>query len=1070
MPSTLLKTLFRGVPQNQHRFPLDARLRLLAASVIEQEGDARRVQRFLGEYAGFWSAIARRGFPSRPSEIRPLHAVELKTAAAAIEFSALSLLPSVESLNHFEDLRERVVVVPDETPDAILSSMEEDLGYSNWLAGLYVGNLPPHSKLQAKLVQAIRDDDGLVLTTLFIQERYALSCYSLASTDIGIYLRRKKYPPSLMAFLSLALDPHPNATEESIRQALSISIGLPAVDRWMLLLRSLQTIAVHHGAPIKERLAGLTALRKLLSELRSVEGHNVAVELGLPCPVPPPPMGDPDKWLVSFASGETPPSEDSAAKLFHEALSGLSNESLWAGNAAVLDRQALAGSGTRYGGIAGSTTRQVTALSERRALGAMHWLRLNVHPEVLRTIPMGNIARLCHQASLPAQHRVRYGRAADALLSGQYETVAQLLCDAPDRSDEEAAILLDALLVTQRHDSAIEIVSNLLVSESPLVKRIPFGEVDMHIPADPAERLRDAVMRSIAAEACVRYGASADLTKRNDCFDDVLTLAGTRIPSDTVEPLRESGISAQAMVYFLHRLCTCPIMDTVPVGRSTEELLAERIRVLNALRSLDESQAGSYELESREVAMEIAAKKEMATLDQQRVYVDVDGLRSRLTVLLADDFELYRRFARLDPRKQEAAAMRKFVSEYLPDMTVVDMQELLRALSSEADSALSKMVTMARDEFALSHEFGLDGYLSGGIRHGNLEALLREPFVKMDLLGTFWSTGEFQPPALALVLGREEAAIACFASFARSFQGIIEEVLSEWIRIDCLDGSSRALFDLSIEQTDIRLIESKVHNVNSIDDFVDHLMRYWLARVDECLDRARDRIVGELRDRIQAIHDDLDRGLRRALPEYDAVIDNVVAPARGGIDGSIEKLTDWFRRVSDEGAGSVDPQLPIEISESLMKYMFPHVYFDWKVKVNADGFRLTRRALKPWVDILHTLLMNAVKHGGSVDECVISIDLTITDQGTTLTIMNKLGPNVGRDHVDSEIRRALERLRRKDAIAATTAEGNTGFVKVLKWATVNLRAPKCSLKIAREGEQFVVELAFPAGVAGVVYP
>jgi hypothetical protein len=1075
MPHLSLKNLFRTIPTQQRGFPLDARIQVLAAQTINQDGDARRVVRFLNSYSLLAGLLQRKAFPSKPSDIRRTPRVELASHIAAIEYTAVSLLPHVEKLTTFEVLRDKIVPLDN---DALflgdeLFAIEGKFGYSNWLAGQMVGNLPPHSPLQVKLVEGIRDDENLILTSLYIKERYALSCYSLAATDISNYINKKGYPEPLSAFLRVSIDPLPILSQEDIRLALSVASGLPAIDRWHLLLRCIQSLLVQEGSRPHKAMSSLPALIELFSSVPSVEGRNLLHELGHMEVGTPSSPALCDHLVDAISKGTSPAALGKMARTLYSLVAGLSDETVWTGNAAVLDRHALAASGTRLGGVFAAVTMQARELTERRALPAMRWLDLLLHPDSKSFVPSGNLLRTLRLSQVPSEHRDRYTMAAEDGTGGNHDAVVKRYDGAIDVSDPEQALLIDAFLESGLDNAAVAAVTEALLAEAPLLKRLPFHEVGAAVPMEASDDIALAVKRGLVAEACTRHGVQSAQRKRNDSLDDVLLLAAKRFPSELLPVLRDAGLGYEAISRFLRSICTSAIMDTVPVGRTTEELLMERISVLNVLRTIDPSSEKEYELESREVALAIAAKKEMATVDQQRVYVDVDGLSGRMAVQIADDHERYRRLARLDPRVQEAAALHKFVKSHFPDLTVLDMKELSRALTSETDGILLKMVVAVRDEFAYGREFGLDGYLSGGIRHGNLEALLREPFVKLDLLGTFWSSGRFKPPAIAsvaadLLPSERDNVIRAFKRFAVNFQAIVDEVTSDWVRIDYSGGESRSFFDLGLAGADIRVIETRVQDAGSSSDFVDEVISYLLGRIDLSLETARERVDGELRRRLHEVHCELESDLIQLLkPLGGPLVDNLVAPARGSIDTAVDKLIDWFRRSESEDTGTVDPVVPIEVSASLMRNMYPNISFTWDLKKATSGARLGRRWIKPWVDIVHTLLMNAVKHGGVQDKCDIGITFTVSKEATILKVSNQLGESADPERVDADLNDAMQRLACDTPIPNTAIEGKSGFAKVHKWARVDLRCPTSHIAASMDDGCVDVCLHLPMPVGGM---
>ncbi|MFZ5479098.1 MAG: hypothetical protein ACOZNI_20175 [Myxococcota bacterium] len=1037
---------------------------------------------FLSRHSGMLAALAGEPFPRTPRDCRPIRMRPFASAPQAIEYTSLSLLSHTDRLQQFENFREALVGPMVKADENILSELESALGYSAWLAGQWIGSLPTRSSRQVKLVQAIRASDRFGLYHLIALEKYFLSGEGQPASGIVQYLRGKSYPTHLRALLLACLDPIPDLSADAVCHALRGSLVLSAVDRWAILLRCVQSLRITDEKGFLV-LRDSFALPLLLRKVASVESDNLLAELGHGRSHACLPVSPLDQAVRQFVGGGPPlghEGADTQERVVVGALHGLAQEGAVAGHLAVLDRQSLALSGTRTGAVLAAAVVQASAFTDRRSRTRGKWLDLCTHPAVSSDIADGRFGRVVRLRSAPEAARVRLEQALLAAATGDHAGVLHLLAGHA-HLPEEAAILLDALLATGRTEEAVDLAARLIVEESPLLRRMPFRDLHALVPEDPAEDLPSALRRAIVSDACVRYGASLDLAKRNDCLDDVLELSETRFPSKAVDRVLQADVPVSLVAYFLETICTPTIMDTVPVGRSTEELLQERINVLHRLGELVPEKVSVVELEIRQTAIVIAAKREMLSLDQRRVYVDLDGLRARLLVLLADDYDRYTRFTVVDTRKHTAAdTIKRIFREQGMDAEVFDVEDIARSLTSEADGALFKMLILVRYEFANGPDFGLDGYLSGGIRHGNLEAHLREPFVKMDLLGSFAEGGAFRAPPLAKQLSAlpfcdsPSGVSRAFEVFARTFQEVVDEVLSQWVRIEFATGNPRALFQFQLITHDVRLFEMRARKATTLEEFTDLAIEYWLARLDQSLEAARVRIRGELASRLHAALAELDSAMRRLFPGdgQSALADNMVAPARGALDAALEKLEEWFRRGALHGQGDVDASLPIEISTKLVQNAFPQLKFTWHRDIDVGSCRLDRRVIKPWVDIIHTLLVNAaqeaVRHGGPTAACSVRILLQTSDRETRLEVTNKLGSALRRAAADQAIEEAHARLARVDALASVRAEGRSGLVKVLKWARIDLRCNEACVVVRRDEDEFVAVVRFPGWHAGLL--
>ncbi len=1076
-----LRNIFQGyssrsTPTTLARSRSKARSRI--AQEIERRGNARTALSFLNRHVIVWGLIRGTPFPSCPGNVEPPRQETFESVWSALEYVALSLLPFAKHIGRLEAYREKWYD-PSRTDDECLSELENAFGFSCWLSGEKIGMFPPGSNETVEYVKELLKECRDIVSHFFISNKYGLRTCSKASTDIRQFIGEHQLPHPVAALLLALLHPIPDLSKEEVNAALSIASRIPVVDRWIVLLRCTQSLVASDNDVIPQ-LRKLVALPRLLSSATSVEAGNLLHVLGTepmsPIAFEP---GLIENGLIHMATGTLDAVQNASVKTIVSTLLSLVGTSAdWDANLAILDRNALSYAGTRLGGIYASIVGQAGSFTEKRAKRWRRWLELVSHTKVIRAFPEGNIGRYLRLYGADDATRQRLVELLNIAEQGDAMRVIALLQGGQrPLTREELAILLDAYIDVGNNTATVEVAAQVIAHEQSLARRLPFDTLSDVVPTEPAMTASEAVIRAIVTDACVRHGATSDVGTRNDCFDDVLDIAGVALPSDAISTLRSENLDPSILIYFLEKICTTAIMDTVPVGRSTEELQNERIRILNALRELDKPNESRHELEIKETAIHVAVRRELVSLNQQRVYVDTDGLKARLTNSLADDYDRYVRYRKLDSRKSGNANIVSKLQDLFPDLTLIDMSELAREATSESDRALVKMVVAVRDGFAESPDFGLDGYLSGGIRHGNLEALLREPLAKKNLLGTFSDDDRFAPPefanALVMVKLHEKPRIEeCFRNFAQSFQSIVDEVLREWVRIENSGKESPALFDLSVTSTDVRIIEADVRDTETIDSFLNYSIEYFWERVDTCLKKARKKIRSELKRRVLSAVEVLEANIRAifAPQVVDSLLDNFLAPARGALDTAIERLCEWFQRGEAAESGFVDIRLPIQVAAQTVKGMFPNVQFDWKFDVSESSSQISRRVIKHWFDIVHALYVNAAKHGGNSAGCRVTTVCSIQETGGYIEISSDLSARSDYGVVDTAIADAMQRLNDSRAIASVRSEGGSGLIKVLKYARGDLRCPQSTLSVKRIADRFVVRLDFPTAPTGLRSP
>lgn len=1093
--SSILRKLFRGRPARRPTTLLTDRLRAVLRASVEQTGSAGHAAKFARQFPSLFTAtVSARSFPDNAQQMKAVGSLPpLTTPTRAMEFVALTLLSSATRLAEFQGLLEEDGPSNEtEQPIALLPEVRRRFGFSTWLAGEEAAQLAADDDGVSGYFRTLSGADRLGLCNLLAQARFVACAGSTAVTDLDRQIRDRKYPEALRPLVCAWVHPAPQLSSDDICQTLILAVQLPAIDRWILLQRCAGAFLA--TSEVKARineLRGTIVLNKLLATVGGVFADNLRELVGMAVPdsresVATSAPNSLESLLADVLETDLAgtATSDSGKQPLRVALAGLVelDSSAAEGHLAVLARQAVMEAGNRLGTVLAAVVAQCMSLTERRAQSAAIWVRLFAHPLLVNASSGGRVGHMLRVRRV-AERRDIFVTLVDASNSERHSEVIKTCGVEGTKGVEESAILLDALLETGARDAAIECANAIILAHPGFAKRLPIRELVDAIPEEVTNDLAAGVHRAVLANFCAQFEFPGAVTKRNDYLEDVLDLVGVTFPSEAIHQVFAAAPSSVAFQFF-ESVCVSAVMDTVPVGRSTAELLNERIKILSALRlraiePASGSTAGAsaaaerFEFEMKNVATYLAVTSELASLDQRRVYVDTEGLRLRLGTTLAGDFQRYRRFAALDIRSdRDLDQLRRLLAEQLPDTVFVDLSELSRALTSESDRALSKMLLQIRDGFAVSHEFGLDGYLSGGIRHGNLEFHLREPFVKGDLLGVLRSDGGFTPPNFALTLiglcpdpQGQELIRNEFHELAKRLRQLTDEVLMEWVQIDLDATRHRALFQLSMTQVGARVLEPRLRQSPSLEEFIDVCISHWWDVVDKCLQQARDRIQGELHEQLLSILRRFEIGCESAIttPTLPALLRNQVGTVADAIASAITKLAEWFQRPTAAATGDVEALTAVNVCLGLLNGLFPQLDLRPTVDISPPSAKLARREFKHWVDIIHVLLVNAAEHDGIFDQCEVDVRWLFGDDGVVLSISNKLGPGFDADAIDARLE--ASRLKRTEAAALSRVrtEGRSGLIKVMKYARADLRCPGATVAVVRQGDKVEATVTLPAG-------
>lgn len=170
--------------------------------------------------------------------------------------------------------------------------------------------------------------------------------------------------------------------------------------------------------------------------------------------------------------------------------------------------------------------------------------------------------------------------------------------------------------------------------------------------------------------------------------------------------------SKDALIYFLMSVCKIETLDSHIAYESERDVQDERIRILLWLTELDDKNNSIFRAEIASIAQRQLLLQGVQAVDKSRIYVDVEGVKTSVAKDLAD---LYSRFQNLpDSGGMNVSDLVLKLTETLSSKSglvqfVVPKNERL--------AALREFFIAVRDRFVSSNEYGLDVYLSVGIRH-----------------------------------------------------------------------------------------------------------------------------------------------------------------------------------------------------------------------------------------------------------------------------------------------------------------------------------------------------------------
>jgi hypothetical protein len=607
---------------------------------------------------------------------------------------------------------------------------------------------------------------------------------------------------------------------------------------------------------------------------------------------------------------------------------------------------------------------------------------------------------------------------------------------------QETALALISLHL-EYHDAqnAARLASLMLTDRPQMRLAIPLGNILSAIEeADetqfPSHTIYSATCFGLYSEL---FGGERDDDVTIVC-EELLAGQMCERPSELLH--RELEVEARVLIYFLSSVCTSDRLDSHTAYSSTLEIESERIAILQWLIQLDEPNRASYANEIAQITRRQMIRKGVQTVEKSKIFVDIAGIRNSL---LKDFTELYTRVVSLPRMANDLADM------VLQLQREVEKHTLIKVIlpNNERQAALGQLYLLVRDRFVSSNEYGLDVYLSVGIRHGTLSGQLRSVLERVKLVthrdkvlgyapNNYWAD---QLNTEGCGSGEITAVDDLLSTFSETCDTLIAGLRDNWVQIRTEDKNYDGRFDFVITNTDVRKLDKLIADdatpLEAFDIVIDQL---W-EKTDKSLKEIRDDLTVRYKAAFNlAIEKCINALSDMPFQAKTQKLRGALTMASTDVQNEIDNIATWFTRQSDANVPSYELAFAIDVALEMVTRCYPlHTIVLSREDV---GLCILRGAtLKGMVDLLFIVFDNMLKHSrkpsgevvaklryGSVGP-TINIDLTSTlNEPMNISRENELLDRKRRDVIDRPV---SDRVR---------GEGGTGFYKIAKIVRVDFRS------------------------------
>lgn len=558
----------------------------------------------------------------------------------------------------------------------------------------------------------------------------------------------------------------------------------------------------------------------------------------------------------------------------------------------------------------------------------------------------------------------------------------------------------------------------------------------------------------LVINAYVRNVSSTKDYLLNETFEAFLGDSGVRSPSQLAGCLDDQGVvDAQKINVVLRDICTVDVLDFLSIYESSNDVRAERIRLLDQLLSRGGIKPERHRDEVEAILLQSLVDSAATEISVQKIDVNEQELKVKLIEDISSLFHLYKS------------------SEDTPDRDYIRLDEgegvsTQRAVVvGDRNTTLQKIYQTVRQAFLYDEKHGLDKNLSAEIRHGFFSNLMRSKLDARMLLTEMSDDGEYKSNAY----WREVNAILVDDAldeldrhlkwFSAEFNLLLAKA-EEWMKVSTSPETSR-VFVYAMYKDDFEPLKDFADRAETPSEVLDHIFEHLWSTTEDRLRRVRELLDGELRTDIERLFDDLLHRIevqRGVTPLAD--LNSAIRAAKNEVREDISVVKEWFRRGEPLSgrARTVRDLVAISI-ECYNRVRRIQVKLEFDHGEGLIDISLEGKESKALVVSLMNLYENAISHSGHGTQTPVTLRVkTLVSGGWQLKVSNPTTADVLQGLAGGVLVSIQSRINDPSSVNLVTTEGGTGLRKVVN--QLGDVGEKCSLAIGLEAGDFVASITY----------
>lgn len=598
----------------------------------------------------------------------------------------------------------------------------------------------------------------------------------------------------------------------------------------------------------------------------------------------------------------------------------------------------------------------------------------------------------------------------------------------------------------KQHGKLLELAGNVLSKEPNSYIAFPMNEL---IKIIEDQRLNDLD----ALIVIYYYVTKIDSTKEyllNESYEEFIENNEVRHPS---ELFAELNIEDEKSLVFFRDISTLETMDFLGTFRDSNDLRAERVRILDHLRDMEKIGSERHRTEVDEIVLQVIVDAGATEFNVAKIDVNDMAIRRGITEEFSSLYKLYKSIQ--DEREQQVIHLNDEVVEGGGGAALV---------VGDKNTTLLRMLNLVENAFVNDEKHGLDKNLSTEIRHGFFSNLIRSKPEETNLLTEKGEDGKYESNIYWLsvnALANPEILFKLDAEliwFSMSFNELIAEA-EEWMKISADGGLDKRIFNFKMFLEDFEELKATAERSVDEEQVLDYLFGKLWDKTECCMQEMREKLNVDFKGRVDRLFDELTTRLNDAKSGVVLLeLMRAVVQTKSDIREDITTASEWFRRNTEYAATARTINDLVGISIECFERV-KGIRLNVVKKVNDLSTQtLSGRNLKAFIIAIVNMLENACRHSGFSHNTEVEVSTIESEGQWQLLIKNRISDEVQKTLLEGRIREIAAKMVAPASINMMRKEGGSGLGKA--YNQLRSISNSFSIGVVIEGCHFIAQVKY----------